>query len=126
MKVFRYGWNGDGGLGEMMIQAILAGRKTATISPAYDSKASDRVVGDELPLVDKHGRTRGVVLVTAVELRAFGALDDALALQSGLSLSELKEKLDFANGRKIKDDEEMRVVRFRLLKAAPAARRFGV
>lgn len=122
MKVFQYGWAGDGGLGEMMIQTILAGRKTATISPAYDSKAADRVVGDELPLLDKHGNVRGRVLVTAVEIRLFGALDDALAAAAGLTLSDLKEKLDFANGRRIKDDEEMRVVHFRLLKADPPPR----
>lgn len=123
MKVFRYGWAGDGGLGEMMIQTILAGHKTATISPAYDSKGADRVVGDELPLVDKHGNVRGRVLVTAVEIRLYGRLDDAIAAQAGLSLSDLKDKLNFANGRKIRDDEEMRVVHFRLVHAGPSPRR---
>lgn len=123
MKVFRYGWYGDGGLGEMMIQTILAGRKTATVSPAYDSKSADRVAGDELPLVDKHGNTRGTVLVTLVETKPYGELDEELAIKAGLTLKDLKEKLDFANGRRLKDDEEMRIVHFRLIKTAPAPRR---
>lgn len=116
-KVFRYGWYGDGGLGETMIQLILAGRKTATASPAYDSKGSDREVGDALPLLDKHGSVRGRVLVTRVEIVPLGDFDEALAEKTGLTLRELKEKLCFANGRKLGDQEEMRVIHFRLLHA---------
>ena len=41
MKRFRFGWYGDGGLGEKMIQAIMAGRKTATACPAYDPEDAD-------------------------------------------------------------------------------------
>lgn len=118
-KVFRYGWYGDKGLGEAMIQLILAGRKTATVSPAYDSKSADRVVGDELPLLDKHGNARGKVVVTAVNLVRFGELDASLAQKAGLPLAELKEKLCFANGRELRDDEEMRVVQFRLARSRP-------
>lgn len=117
-KVFRYGWYGDGGLGEAMIQMILAGRKTATVSPAYDSKSADRVPGDELPLLDKHGNVRGKVVVTAVELVGFGALDVETARRAGLTLTDLKQKLCFANGRQLRDDEEMRVVHFRLVGAS--------
>ncbi len=114
-KMFRYGWYGDGGLGEAMIRMILAGRKTATASPAYDSKAADRVPGDELSLVDKHGRIRGRVLVTAVETLPLSEFDEALASELGLPLADALEKLAFANGRRLRDDEEMRVVRFRLI-----------
>lgn len=114
-KVFRYGWYGDGGLGETMIQLILAGRKTATASPGYDSKSADRQAGDELPLLDKRGNVRGRVLITRVEIILLGNFDEALAERTGLTLSELKEKLCFANGRKLGNDEEMRVIHFRLL-----------
>ncbi len=117
-KVFQYGWYGDGGLGEAMIQMILAGRKTATVSPAYDSKSADRVPGDELPLLDKHGNVRGKVVVTSVELAAYGSLDDAIAQKAGLTLADLKAKLCFANGRQLRDAEEMRVVQFRLVGGA--------
>lgn len=118
-KVFRYGWYGDGGLGETMIQLILSGRKTATASPAYDSKSADRQVGDELPLLDKRGTVRGRVLITRVDLVLLESFDEALAERTGLTLSELKEKLCFANGRKLGNHEEMRVIHFRLLSTAP-------
>lgn len=123
MKRFRFGWYGDGGLGERMIQTILAGRKTATSCPAYDPEDAELKAGDELQLVDKHGAERGRLIVTLVELRAFGSFDDALAEQEGVTLPELKEKMSFANGRQLRDDEEMRVVHFRLARAAaPQAR----
>lgn len=120
VKRFRFGWYGDGGLGERMIQTILAGRKSATSCPAYDPEDADLKTGDELQLVDKHGAVRGLLVVTLVELRAFGRFDEALAEKEGVTLAELKEKLNFANGRQIREEEEMRVVHFQLVKAAPA------
>ena len=117
MKRFRFGWYGDGGLGERMIQAILAGRKTATSCPAYDPEDADLQPGDDLQLVDKHGAERGRLVVTEVEVRPFSSFDEALAEREGVTLAELREKLGFANGRAIRPDEEMRVVHFRL---APA------
>ena len=118
MKRFRFGWYGDGGLGERMIQTILAGRKTATSCPAYDPEDADLKADDELQLLDKHGTVRGQLIVTLVEVRPFGSFDEALAVKEGVSLPELKEKMSFANGRAIRDDEEMRVVHFRLRPAA--------
>ena len=122
MKRFRFGWYGDGGFGERMIQTILAGRKSATSCPAYDPEDADLRQGDELELVDKHGAVRGHLVVVRVEERPFGSFDDELARAEGVTLDELRQKMCFANGRQIKDDEEMRVVHFRLLKAAAAAR----
>ena len=98
-----------------MIQAIMAGRKTATACPAYDPEDSDLKVGDELQLVDKHGTVRAHLVVTIVELRSFGSFNEDLAQREGVTLSELKEKLNFANGRQIRDEEEMRVVHFRMV-----------
>ena len=118
MKRFRFGWYGDGGLGERMIQTILAGGKTATSCPAYDPEDSDLKVDDELQLLDKHGKLRGQLVVTLVELRPFRSFDEALAAKEGVSLSELKEKMNFANGRQVREDEEMRVVHFRLRAAS--------
>ena len=118
MKRFRFGWYGDGGLGERMIQTILAGRKSATSCPAYDPEDADLKAGDELELVDKHGTVRGRLLVTLVEIRAFGTFDETLAAKEGVTLPELKEKMNFANGRQIRGEEEMRVVHFQL---APAS-----
>jgi len=116
VKRFRFGWYGDGGLGEKMISAILSGRKTATACPAYDPEDSELKANDELQLVDKHGNERARLVVTLVELRALGTFDEALAREEGVTLPELKEKMNFANGRSIQDDEEMRVVHFRVVR----------
>lgn len=118
MKRFRFGWYGDGGLGERMIQTILAGRKTATSCPDYDPENADLKADDELQLLDKHGTVRGQMIVTHVEVRTFGSFDEALAEKEGVSLPDLKEKLNFAHGRRIRDDEDMRVVHFRLRTAS--------
>jgi uncharacterized protein YhfF len=118
VKRFRFGWYGDGGLGERMIQTILAGRKTATSCPAYDPEDAELKAEDELQLLDKHGTVRGQLIVTLVEVRPFGSFDEALAEKEGISLAELKDKMNFANGRQIREDEEMRVVHFRLRAAS--------
>src|SRR3954447_23841110 len=107
MKRFRFGWYGDGGFGERMIQNILGGRKTATSCPAYDPEDADLKPGDELALVDKHGAVRGQLMVTEVEHRPFGRFDEALAAAEGVTLQELRDKMHFANGRQVRDDEEM-------------------
>ena len=114
-KTFKFGWFGDGGLGEQLIQAILSGRKTATSCPAYDPEDADLRVGDRLELTDKHGRARAQLVVTGIELRAWGGFDEALAAREGTTLSELREKMRFANGREIRPEEEMRVVFFKLV-----------
>ncbi len=98
-----------------MIQAILAGRKTATACPAYDPEDADLKIGDTLQLVDKHGNVRAQLIVTIVELRSFGSFDEDLSQREGVTLPELKEKMNFANGRQIRDEEEMRVVHFRVM-----------
>ena len=110
---FKFGWFGDGGLGERLIAAIIAGQKTATSCPAYDPEDAQLRVGDKLELTDKHGRTRALLVVTAIELRPYGSFDEALAAREGTTLAELREATRFANGREIRPDEEMRVVYFK-------------
>jgi uncharacterized protein YhfF len=114
MKRFRFGWYGDGGLGERLIQAILTGRKTATACPAYDPEDADLKAGDD----DEPSAVVAVLVhegeFVAVELRSFGSFDEALAEKEGVTLAELREKMNFANGRQVRDDEEMRVVHFRV------------
>lgn len=115
-KRFKFGWFGDGGLGEKLIQKIVSGQKTATSCPAYDPEDADLRAGDYLELTDKHGRARALLVVTQVELRTFGSFDEALAQAEGTALAELLEHTRFANGRELRPDEEMRVVYFQLAK----------
>jgi uncharacterized protein YhfF len=116
VKPFRFGWFGDGGLGERLILAILDGRKTATTCPAYDPEDAELKAGDVLQLTDKHGKARGTLVVTNIELRPFKSFDDRLALRVGCSLPELVDNAKFANGREMRPDEEMRVVHFEVVK----------
>lgn len=119
-KRFKFGWFGDGGLGERLIEKILAGRKTATCCPAYDPEDADLTVGDVLELTDKHGRARAALTVTRVELRPFSSFDEALAAAEGTTLAELVENARFANGRALRPDEEMRVVHFQVSSPKPS------
>jgi uncharacterized protein YhfF len=59
----QFGWEGDGGAGERLIQQILRGAKTATACPRvfYEPEDLDELyagVGGLLTVVDKHGRAR--------------------------------------------------------------------
>lgn len=117
MKPFRFGWFGDNGLGERLITAILEGRKTATCCPAYDPEDAALQVGDVLQLTDKHGKPRGTLVVTGIELRPFSSFDEPLAVRVGCSLTELVANARFANGREIRQDEEMRIVQFEVVRS---------
>lgn len=114
-KPFKFGWFGDGGLGERLIQLILDGRKTATVCPEYDPVDAELRAGDALDLQDKHGKTRGTLIVVAVENRRLDQVDEMLAHAVGLPLTELQESLRFANGRELRADELLRVTFFRLV-----------
>ena len=112
---FKFGWYGDGGHGERVIEQILAGKKTATACLAYEAEDSDVSVGDKLELVDKRGKVYGIVLITRVDIVPYGAFDEFIANACGHTLEELKELVKFANGREPGADEEMRVTHFKLV-----------
>lgn len=114
-KPFKFGWYGDGGLGERLIQLILEGRKTATVCPEYDPVDAELRAGDALDLQDKHGKSRGTLIVVSVDNRRLDQVDEALAYAVGLPLADLRESLRFANGRELRADELLRVTFFRLV-----------
>ena len=115
MKSFKLGWMGDGGMGERLIGAILSGQKTATSCPVSDPDDPVFDVGDQLHLIDKHNKSRGILVVTRIELRSFGQFDDNIAGALGLPLQELRHAAHFANGREIPAEEAMRVVYFEVI-----------
>jgi uncharacterized protein YhfF len=116
LKIFKFGWFGDGNLGERLIQKILSGEKSATSCPAYDPEDADLKVGDRLQLTDKHGKSRGILVVTGAEIRRFGDFDEELARKEGTTLKELQTATQFANGREVPPDEDMRIIYFALTK----------
>ena len=114
LRPYRIGWFGDEGLGDRLIAAILAGRKTATASPSYDPEEGKP--GDLMSLVDKSGKRHGTLRVTHVELRRFGDFDEPLADKLGAALSDIRALTSFANSRPIGPEEEMRVTHFEVVR----------
>jgi uncharacterized protein YhfF len=115
LKTFKFGWYGDGGLGERLIQDIVSGRKTATSCLAYETEDAGLQEGDRLNLVDKRGTSYATLVVTKIEIRHYGTFDESIARASGTTLAELKAKTKFANGREPWADEDMRVVYFKVV-----------
>ncbi|MFH1723512.1 MAG: ASCH domain-containing protein [Elusimicrobiota bacterium] len=112
MRAYRFGWYGDNDLGELLIQRILAGRKTATTCPAYDPE--EAAVGETLRLVDKTGKTRGMIRITGSEVRRLGDFDEGTATRLGMTLEEIRANAAVANSREVRSDEEMRITYFEL------------
>lgn len=112
-KDFRFGWHGDNGLGEIALQRILSGQKTASTCPAYDPVEAR--TGETLRLVDKAGKLRGRIRISRIELLRWDQFDEALAAKIGSSLEEIARMAQFANSRAILPDEEMRVTHFELI-----------
>lgn len=110
-----FGWFGDGGLGDRLIQDILAGRKRSFSCPAYDAEDAQLKAGDKIEVADKRGRSHGEVIVTNIEIRLYGSFDEELARSNGKTLAELRELTRFANGREPSPNEEMRVIYFQLV-----------
>ncbi len=112
-RAFKFGWYGDNGLGEALIEKIISNEKTATMCPAYDPQ--EATVGETLRVVDKAGKTRANIRIVRIETRRFGDVDDGLARMIGSSLDDIRRITSFANSRSISEDEEMRVTHFELL-----------
>jgi uncharacterized protein YhfF len=71
-----FGYEGDGGLGDHLIELILAGRKTVTISLAreWDLEGGAPRIGQRLPVIDRHGRKRASVEVVRVTVVPFSEI----------------------------------------------------
>jgi signal transduction histidine kinase/uncharacterized protein YhfF len=71
-----FGYEGDGGLGEHLIEMIRAGRKTVTISLAreWDLEGGPPRIGQRLPVIDGHGRRQASVEVVRVTVVPFAEI----------------------------------------------------
>ncbi len=79
----QFGWEGDEGAGERLIQQILRGEKTATACPKIFYAPKDLAelfasVGRLLTVVDKHDRPRCRIRQLAVFETTYGAPDPRL------------------------------------------------
>ncbi len=80
-----FGYDGDGGLGDRLVAAVLRGEKTATSSLAVEYLTGDPLprVGERLPLVDHQGAVHGTVETTRVTITPLHLVGDDVARDEG-------------------------------------------
>jgi signal transduction histidine kinase/uncharacterized protein YhfF len=88
-----FGHEDDDGLGERLIEAILAGRKTVTVSLHRECELEGGTprIGSRLPVLDHLGRRRGVVEVTKVAVMPFGEIDEAVVAAESAGMRSARE-----------------------------------
>ncbi len=76
-----FGYEGDRGLGDRLLQAVLRGEKTATSSLAVEYLSGEPLprVGQRLTLVDHDGRWHGEVETTRVRIVPLHLVGDDVA-----------------------------------------------
>jgi len=84
-ETLRFGYDGDGGLGDRLLGAVLRGEKTATSSLAVEYLSGEPLprVGERLTLVDHVGHAHGKVETTRVTIIPLHLVGDDVALDEG-------------------------------------------
>lgn len=132
-----FGHENDGGSGERLIRAILAGRKTAAISLAreWELEGGTPSLGMRLPIRDQDGRRWADVEVTRVVVLPFGQIDPDVVKAESAGTSTLEEwradQRSFYDGCRdetavllgepgwrLTDDEPMTIVWFTLVEGS--------
>lgn len=88
-----FGYDGDGGLGDRLLGAVVRGEKTATSSLAVGYLSGEQLprVGQRLTLVDHAGRPYGVVETTRVTIAPLSAIGDDVAHAEGEGFADAEE-----------------------------------
>ena len=88
-----FGYDGDGGLGDRLLAAVLRGEKSATSSLAVEYLTGDSLpqVGEVLPLVDHGGAILGVVETTRVTIVPLHLIGDDVARDEGEGFADAAE-----------------------------------
>ena len=83
--VLRFGYDGDDGLGDRLVESVLRGDKTATSSLAVEYLSGEPLprVGQRLSLLDSHGTVRGTVQTTNVTITPLNLVRDDVARAEG-------------------------------------------
>ena len=84
-ETMRFGYDGDRGLGDRLLAAVLRGEKTATSSLAVEYLSGDPLprVGERLTLVDHGVRPHGIVETTRVTIIPLHIVGDDVARDEG-------------------------------------------
>ena len=80
-----FGYNGDPGLGDRLLAAVLSGEKTATSSLAVEYLSGEPLprVGQRLTLVNHAGQSHGAVETTRVRIIPLHLIGDDVARDEG-------------------------------------------
>ncbi len=92
-RAMRFGYDGDGGLGDRLVEAVLGGAKTATSSLAVEYLSGEPLprAGERLTLVDSRGRHRGALETTWVTIVALSDVSDAVAHDEGEGFADASQ-----------------------------------
>lgn len=84
-QTLRFGFDGDGGLGDRLLAAVLRGEKTATSSLAVEYLSGEPLprTGERLTLIDHDGGVHGVVETTRVTIIPLSLVGDDVAQDEG-------------------------------------------
>lgn len=90
-QTLSFGYDGDGGLGDRLLSAVLRGEKTATSSLAVEYLSGDPLprVGQRLTLVDHDGDVHGIVETTRVTITPLHLVGDDVAHKARASRTRL-------------------------------------
>ena len=133
-----FGHAADGGLGARLIEQVLAGEKTATISLAreWELEGGTPKIGQQLPVMDHHGRRHCTVEVVRIAVMPFGEVDTGSiaehdptarrhgrsgASASARSTTRGREQIGALLGEpdwRLTDAEPLVVLRFKLVSSA--------
>lgn len=88
-----FGYDGDHGLGDRLLAAVLRGAKTATSSLAVEYLSGEPLprVGQRLTLVDHAGRSYGTVETTRVTFIPLHLVGDDVAHEEGEDFADAAE-----------------------------------
>jgi len=80
-----FGYDGDGGLGDRLLAAVLLGEKTATSSLAVEYLSGEPLprVGEQSELVDRDGQSHGLIETTRVRIFSLDEVGDDVARDEG-------------------------------------------
>lgn len=92
-RTISFGYDGDRGLGDRLLAAVLRGAKTATSSLAVEYLSGEPLprVGQRLTLMDHDGRSHGVVETTHVTIIPLHLVDDDVARDEGEGFADASE-----------------------------------
>jgi uncharacterized protein YhfF len=92
-ETMSFGYDGDRGLGDRLLAAVLRGEKTATSSLAVEYLSGEPLprVGQRLALVDHDGRAHGVVQTMRVTIMPLHLVGDDVARDEGEGFARADE-----------------------------------